>query len=65
MCIKQGDLKEYQNIMAKMSKLSPLSEKDKDFLYEHNLRQRYDAYKIVLETVSDLQEKLNRSNVSS
>jgi hypothetical protein len=51
--------------MAKMSKLSPLSEKDKDFLYEHNLRQRYDAYKIVLETVSTLQEKLNRSNVSS
>jgi len=61
MCISQKDLKDYQLIMNKMSKLRPLSEKDKKFLLEHNLKQKYDAYGIVLDVVN----KLNRSNVSS
>lgn len=47
--------------MAKMSKLDALSEQDKKFLYEHNLKQKYEAYSVVLDVVS----KLNRSNVSS
>jgi hypothetical protein len=61
MCISQKDLKDYQLIMAKMSKLDALSEQDKKFLYEHNLKQKYEAYSVVLDVVS----KLNRSNVSS
>ena len=61
MCISQKDLKEYNLIMAKMSNLDALSEQDKKFLYEHNLKQKYDAYNIVLEVV----EKLNGSNVPS
>ena len=47
--------------MAKMSKLGALSEQDKKFLYEHNLKQKYDAYNIVL----DVMQKLNGSNVPS
>jgi len=61
MCISQKDLKEYNLIMAKMSKLGALSEQDKKFLYEHNLKQKYDAYNIVL----DVMQKLNGSNVPS
>jgi indole-3-glycerol phosphate synthase len=61
MCINQRDLREYQVIMAKMSRLAPLSNQDKQFLYEHNLKQKYDAYVVVLSVV----EQLNRSNVSS
>lgn len=61
MCISQKDLKDYQLIMAKMSKLDALSKDDKKFLLDHNLKQKYDAYSIVLDVVN----KLNRSNVSS
>ena len=61
MCISQKDLKEYQLIMDKMSKLDVLSDLDKKFLLEHNLKQKFDAYNIVLDVVN----KLNRSNVSS
>lgn len=47
--------------MNKMSKLDRLSDLDKKFLIEHNLKQKYDAYNVVLDVV----HKLNRSNVSS
>jgi hypothetical protein len=55
MCISQKDLKDYQLIMAKMSQLDVLSEEDKKFLLDHNLKQKYDAYTIVLDVVNKLQ----------
>ena len=61
MCIQQDDIKAYNLILAKMIKHMPLSEQDKDFMYSHELKQKYDSYLILLQ----IKEKFYGSNVSS
>jgi hypothetical protein len=61
MCINQKDVQAYNLIMKKMSKHEQLSEQDKEFMVEHDLKQKYDAYNLLL----DLKQRLYGSNVSS
>ena len=61
MCIKREDIDEYNLIMKKMSKHQSLSESDKLFMQDHGLKDRYDAYNLLLE----LKERFYGSNVSS
>jgi hypothetical protein len=61
MCIQQDDIKQYNLILAKMIKHLSLSESDKDFMYSHELKHKYDSYLILLK----IKETFYGSNVSS
>lgn len=61
MCLNREDIDEYNLIMNKMSKHQSLSESDKNFMQDHGLKQKYDAYNLLLE----LKERFYGSNVSS
>jgi len=75
MCLTIADVKEYQSIVAKMSRAMPLSEKDERFLVTHNLNEKFMGYKSYLsalsileqknEEVRKLEESIKRSAVSS
>lgn len=75
MCLTIADVKEYQSIVAKMSRAMPLSEKDENFLKTHNLNDKFVGYKSYLsaltiveqknEEVRKMEEMIKRSAVSS
>lgn len=61
MCLKKEDVDEYNLIVAKMSKHQQLNDQDKQFMFDHGLQKRFDAYNLLL----DLKQRFYGSNVSS